>query len=197
MGYVGADADLCTALAREVDLVGGTAHLVADLNAARDTLTGLIRQYDVQTALCWQHPLLERLGLDGLLASLKVERVRYDTLQELDRPAQWSAMLGAEIGISSADYAVAETGSLALFSGPGHERAATLLPPVHVAVVERPQIVADLIVLFERLDPNDLASNIVLVTGPSKTGDIELQLTTGVHGPGKWHVIIIRESESA
>ena len=77
---------------------------------------------------------------------------------------------------------------------PGDERVASLLPPVHVAIVERQQIVADLIDAFSALTrgKEELPSNVVLITGPSKTGDIELQLTTGVHGPGTWHVIVVR-----
>jgi L-lactate dehydrogenase complex protein LldG len=48
---------------------------------------------------------------------------------------------------------------------------------------------------FDRLGAEgieNLPSNLVLITGPSKTGDIELTLTTGVHGPGKWHVIVVQ-----
>jgi L-lactate utilization protein LutC len=81
-------------------------------------------------------------------------------------------------------------------SAPGRERLASLLPPVHVAIVDSSQILPDLFDLFARLETSGtaaLASNLVLITGPSKTGDIELKLTTGVHGPGQWHVVIIRE----
>jgi len=77
-------------------------------------------------------------------------------------------------------------------SRPGHERVASLLPPMHVAVIERKQIVPDLIDALGMLNSDGLPSNVTLITGPSKTGDIELQLTTGVHGPGKWRVIIVQ-----
>ena len=106
--------------------------------------------------------------------------------------------------------AIAETGTLMVCSRPGQERVASLLPPYHVAIVERRQIVPDLIDAFAMLQQEqmtdvqvpmtneirnpqsairNLPSNVTLITGPSKTGDIELQLTTGVHGPGKWRVI--------
>jgi L-lactate dehydrogenase complex protein LldG len=103
-------------------------------------------------------------------------------------------MFAAEIGITSCTHAVAETGTLAMCSGPGSERLASLLPPVHIAVVHREQILPDLFDLFARLEADglqNLSSNVSLITGPSKTGDLELRLTTGVHGPGKWHVILI------
>jgi len=103
-------------------------------------------------------------------------------------------MLSADIGITSVSLAVAETGSLVMMSQPGQERTASLLPPVHVAIVERAQIVPDLFDVFAQLEKRDtdLPSNLAFITGPSKTGDIELTLTTGVHGPGKWHVIVVR-----
>ena len=69
-----------------------------------------------------------------------------------------------------------------------------------MAIVEESQILADLIDLFDALDErglDQLPSNLALITGPSKTGDIELTLVTGVHGPGKWHVIIVRDSSPA
>ena len=113
-------------------------------------------------------------------------------------------MLNAELGVASADYAVAETGTLAVASAAGRERAVTLLPPVLINVVASNQIVPDLFDLFTKLGASageeagsiELPSNLALITGPSKTGDIELQLTTGVHGPGEWHVIVIRENVS-
>ncbi len=103
-------------------------------------------------------------------------------------------MLACDIGISSADCAIAETGTLMVCSRPGQERLASLLPLMHVAIVERQQIVPDLIDAFGLLHERgleNLPSNTTFITGPSKTGDIELQLTTGVHGPKHWRVILV------
>ena len=195
VGYVGGGDDLCARMASEVEEVGGTAHLVDDLAGAKQALRSLLKQYGVTRALCWQHPLLDRMGLDELLTSQHVQQISHATLAALDAGAQRSEMLSADMGISSVTYAVAETGTLAVSSQPGQERLASLLPPVHVAVVSRDQILPDLLDLFARLEesgPASLPSNLTLITGPSKTGDIELQLTTGVHGPGKWHVVVVR-----
>jgi L-lactate dehydrogenase complex protein LldG len=108
-------------------------------------------------------------------------------------------MLGCDIGLTSCDCAIAETGTLMVCSRPGQERVASLLPPYYVTIVERQQIVADLIDAFRalegsvfRVQGSGLPSNVTFITGPSKTGDIELQLTTGVHGPGRWRVIIVK-----
>jgi L-lactate dehydrogenase complex protein LldG len=70
----------------------------------------------------------------------------------------------------------------------------SLLPPVHIAIAERKQLVPDLFDLFPSSNMEQsptLPSCITFITGPSKTGDIELRLVTGVHGPGEIHVILI------
>jgi L-lactate dehydrogenase complex protein LldG len=195
VGYIGAGDDAVQRFAAEVTAVGGQAHVVDDHETARATLASLITAQRARRALCWQHPLLERLQLGGLLASLNVEQLGYDRLVHLPAAEQRQLALSAAIGISSTTYAVAETGTLAVAAGKGSERLVSLVPPVHVAVVEAQQIVPDLFDLFDRLqesDPQRIATNLTLITGPSKTGDIELKLTTGVHGPGWWHVIVIR-----
>ncbi len=195
-GYVGGGEDLPASLADEIDAVAGTPHLVDDIDAARDVLRSLLGQYQPRTALCWQHPVLDALGIVDLLAAAEVERLSYDTLAELPLDQQRQRCLAADLGITSVDYAVAETGSLALASAPGRERMASLLPPVYVTVVTAEQIVPDLYDLFDRLveaGVDNLPSNLVLITGPSKSGDIEAQMTLGVHGPNTWHVIIVRD----
>jgi L-lactate dehydrogenase complex protein LldG len=194
VGYCGAGDDPPARLVEEVNAVGGQGVVVADRDAARAALTDLIIHYAPSKALCWQHPLLEKIGLAELLAANNIERLDYDVLHCREPALQRDDMLAADIGISSVTLAVAETGTLALASEPGRERSASLLPPVHVAVVGASQIVPDLFDLFAAMQRSlpEMPSNWVLITGPSKTGDLELKLTTGVHGPGHWHVIVVR-----
>jgi L-lactate dehydrogenase complex protein LldG len=196
-GYVGVSSDICEAFAAEANAVGGDARVVLDEADACRVLGELLRQYEPRTALCWQHPLLERLGLPRILASHGIVPFDYSNLAPLPPSERRERILAADIGITSCDRAIAETGSLVMHSAPGHERVASLLPPVHIAVIAQSQIVPDLLDIFSQLQAaglEKLPSNITFITGPSKTGDIELQLTTGVHGPGKWHVIVIRET---
>jgi L-lactate dehydrogenase complex protein LldG len=194
VGYVGAEGDLCDKMAAEVDAVGGKAYRVADLLAVRELLATLLEEAAAKSALCWEHDLLTRLGLTEFLQSQGVLRHSYESLSQLEFPTQRAAMLACDIGISSADCAIAETGTLMVCSRPGQERVASLLPIMHVAIVERQQIVPDLLDAFGILHQRglgNLPSNTTLITGPSKTGDIELQLTTGVHGPKHWRVILV------
>lgn len=193
-GYVGVNEDLCERFAAEIQAVGGDARLVSSREAAKKLLVELLTAGNCRSALCWEHPLLDQLGLGELLQSLSMEMHSSCTLRLLSSESQRPAQLACDVGISSVDLAIAETGSLLLCSQPGHERTVSLLPPYYITLVERSQIVADLLDAFRWLHERgleNLPSNLALVTGPSKTGDIELQLTTGVHGPGRWQVIII------
>ena len=194
VGYVGAEGDLCDKMAAEVEATGGKAYRAADLLAAREVLASLLEEAAAKSALCWEHEVLSRMGLTEILQSRNIVRHSYESLSRMDFAAQRAAMLACDIGISSVDCAIAETGTLMVCSRPGQERVASLLPIMHVAIVERQQIVPDLIDAFDILHQRglgNLPSNTTLITGPSKTGDIELQLTTGVHGPKHWRVILV------
>jgi L-lactate dehydrogenase complex protein LldG len=97
----------------------------------------------------------------------------------------------ADIGVTACDAAVAETGSLLLLSGPGRARTVSLLPRTHLAIVRRSDIVPTLADAFERLrDRRRTSASCTVITGPSRTADIELTLTLGIHGPGYLIVVI-------
>jgi L-lactate dehydrogenase complex protein LldG len=97
----------------------------------------------------------------------------------------------ADIGVTGCHGAVAETGSLVLLSAPGCSRAVSLLPPLHVALVHPEDLYPTMGDFFAaNVDRMSGASSCTIVTGPSRTGDIELTLTIGVHGPGRVVVIV-------
>jgi L-lactate dehydrogenase complex protein LldG len=107
------------------------------------------------------------------------------------------ACIAADAGISSADFALADTGSLVILSESRESRLISLLPPCHVAVIDRAAILENLDELFLELPhPAAQSSSMVLITGPSRTADIEMRLVRGVHGPGEIHVIIIEDVTS-
>jgi len=97
----------------------------------------------------------------------------------------------AEIGVTGCHGAIAETGSLAVLSGRGHSRAVSLLPPVHLAVVRAEDLVFSMGEFFARHAERIAgAAGCTFITGPSRTADIELTLTLGVHGPGQVIVVL-------
>ena len=97
----------------------------------------------------------------------------------------------AEAGVTGCDAAIAETGSLAMISAPGRSRAISLLPPFHVAIVTPDQICFSMGEFFaDRHEQLRQAASCTFITGPSRTADIELTLTLGIHGPGRVAVVL-------
>jgi L-lactate dehydrogenase complex protein LldG len=111
-----------------------------------------------------------------------------------DRDELRAACAGADIGITSVDYALAATGSFVMISSPQEARLVSLLPPAHIAIIPRSRLLANLDELLSILPrPADQTSSMVLITGPSRTADIEQVLVRGVHGPGEVYAVIVDE----
>jgi L-lactate dehydrogenase complex protein LldG len=101
-----------------------------------------------------------------------------------------------EAGVSQALYGLADTGSVVLAASPEEPRARSLLPFVHVSLLEESRILPGLAELFEAVGA-DLPSALAIVTGPSRSADIDQHLVVGVHGPGEVHVVLTASSEQA
>ena len=92
-------------------------------------------------------------------------------------------------GVSRAAYGIAATGSVVVASSPDEPRSRHLLPEVHVSLLHHDAVVPDLAALFAAFAGN-LPSALAIVTGPSRSADIEQRLVVGVHGPREVHVVI-------
>jgi L-lactate utilization protein LutC len=176
----------------ECTAAGGHVHLVSDPEAAAAQVLELVQARSVRKALLGRGFFLDRLDLATRLPKVGVEVTAVDALA----PAICrEPLFAAEVGISGVDFLVAETGTVVLQARADEPRSLSLLPPVHIAVAERSQLLPDLFDLFDLFPPpgkgaSVLPSCLTLITGPSKTGDIELRLVTGVHGPGEIHVVL-------
>lgn len=139
-----------------------------------------------------------RAIVETILAGRSAALSRSPLLAELDLPGDRSWTDAREVaaavdaGITAADYGLADTGTLVVFASETEGRLLSLLPPVHIAVLAKGRLLTGLDELF-LLRPQPLAdsSAMVLITGPSRTADIELILVRGVHGPGELHVILV------
>ena len=101
----------------------------------------------------------------------------------------------SDIGITEVDYAIADTGTLVLLTNKNQPRSVSLLPPIHLAIVRQENLVRNIkdlfIILKSKLqNVEDITSCMTFITGPSRTADIELNLTLGVHGPKELIVVI-------
>lgn len=100
----------------------------------------------------------------------------------------------ADVGISAAEAALAETGSVIVHSGQGQSRLVTLLPPVHIALVSTSRLTTDIFTWVVQKN-GKMPANLVLITGPSKTADIEQTMAIGVHGPQRFIVVLYDEPD--
>jgi L-lactate dehydrogenase complex protein LldG len=128
---------------------------------------------------------------DSPMVQRLVRRIESD-VEEIAVTPDSSALFSYDLGISSAQLAIAETGTLVLQSNHERHRLVSLLPPVHIAIVGADKLCATLgeALSLSRPDGSDLSPAITFITGPSRTADIELTLAIGVHGPQKLFVII-------
>jgi L-lactate dehydrogenase complex protein LldG len=177
----------------ELTALAGTVHHASSLHDVARIIVDLAARQPSRRVLSWSD---EAIGLPGLAAELSEAGLELVESQ-LDhhgpaRPRQIAELAAASIGISGADAAIARTGSVVVVSGPGRPRLASLLTPVHIAIVQRSTIVESLPhLLAARPDLVTAGSNFVCITGPSRTADIEHTLSRGVHGPGDVHAILI------
>jgi L-lactate utilization protein LutC len=100
------------------------------------------------------------------------------------------AGLGDDVGESRALYGLAETGSVVLAASPDEPRSRSLLPEVHVTYLREDDILPGLDELFAAVG-REPPSALAIVTGPSRSADIEQMLTIGVHGPGEVHIVLV------
>jgi len=100
----------------------------------------------------------------------------------------------ADVGITGAQLGIAETGSVVLSSGASRRRLVGLAPPAHIVLLPTDRIVADLLDWARRYEVRPLRACQTLISGPSKTADIELTLVTGMHAPGVVHVVLIEQA---
>ena len=181
-------ADLAAAFAAELQAAAGHVHGPASRAEALDILMDIVRLYTAGAALAWDDEYLPLAGIRPALAEAGVQvldaALLVESAAQLDRAA---------VGITGALAGLADTGSVALASGPGRGRIVSLLPPVHVALLPVDRLYPTMAAfLAAHPDVTRQASALVFVTGPSRTADIEQVLTLGVHGPREVHVLLIR-----
>lgn len=174
-----ASMDTAALLARTLEefaLLGVESHVEDSEAGVRERVRGLISGKPI---LSWDAAQLPY----GAGDCLKGEKVYYGSDPKEDQGK-------ADIGLTGCRNVLAETGSLAMTSGPGRPRSASLLPITHVVLIRREDILLGMGQFFEAFKSQGELPYLVFITGPSRTADIELSLTLGVHGPGRLIAII-------
>jgi len=143
-----------------------------------EALKTLVAENNVRKATVWDTPRLSQLKITDHLASLGIEIVSptADTLTGTRK----HELAQCDLGVTEADYLLPETGTIVLHASAEMPRAVSLAPRIHLAIVRPEMLRPDMHQVFAQGKGNNY---LVFITGPSRTADIELTTTLGVHGP--------------
>lgn len=170
---------------QRIAAVGGQCVTVRDEREAASALAAILSEIGARHAVGSDAPLVERV-----LST--IQDIEVKTIETCSR----AELFDCDVGITTAQWGIAETGTLVLESGHEKNRLLSLVPPVHVALLPIDRMcdtIAEALASLNR--GTDTASRAVtFITGPSRTSDIELTLTIGVHGPQSLYAILLEAS---
>jgi len=162
-----------------LDLLGVRFAIVRNEDEARDYLRKLIAASDIK-----------RIAVSDSESVGDVAAPINDV--EVISSASKETLFDCELGLTSAQWGIAETGTLVLESDAERHRLTSLVPPIHVCLLKAEQIRQTLGEILELTDPRQNRT-ITFITGASRTSDIELTLAIGVHGPRELHVLVLAD----
>ncbi len=169
---------------QNLEAVGAKCTIASDEAGIASALTQIITSLQ-------QTPLrAQRIAISD---APQVERFLYQTdleIEELAIAPNASDIFNFDVGITTAQAAIAETGTLVLVSTEERHRLVSLVPPVHIAIVDASKIHETLGEALDLIHKTEISPAVTFITGPSRTADIELTLTVGVHGPQELYVIV-------
>lgn len=185
--------------------------VVKNEDEARDAIIKLVSEkkpeYGTQKKVAaWCHPLIDSLGLDTVLADMDIPLIfppgnLSPSPEDCEQFRQ--EVIESFIGITSADYCVCDTATLTMKSRAGQPRSVSLVPSIHVAVIREDQLLENLTDLYFLLQWSpeeqdmDQTNCMTFISGPSKTGDIELVMVHGAHGPREVYLFVIAKDQNS
>lgn len=161
--------------------IGGNCEIVGSLKDAAAFVQTIIKDKK-----------LKRIALSDSFAAKQIGETLKTDVEILENAAA-AKLFDCDLGITGAQFGIAETGTLVLESDREFSRLTSLVPPIHVCLLFASLIKQTLGETLELLE-KDLSRTITFITGPSRTSDIELTLAIGVHGPAELYVILIEET---
>jgi L-lactate dehydrogenase complex protein LldG len=192
--------ELIRSFAAELTTLTGIFHRCPESQVAHCILD-ILQQAGAGRLLAWSD---ERLPVAGLLETLRGGGIRVQApavpLDGPERTARLAEIEQAGFGLTGGEAALADIGGVVVRSGAGQARLASLLPPTHIALVRSNQFYPSLYDWMAKLEAEGRlaemiagVSNVTVITGPSRTADIEKMLVLGVHGPKTLHVICVEK----
>jgi L-lactate dehydrogenase complex protein LldG len=190
-----AEQDRLVAVLRENgDSLNISSHLVASFTEAAAVVVELIRSKEpefnhTKHVVLHDHPDIAALQLWN---RFNREAVTLHTTFSRDRQIK-DKTIASFIGITAPTLGVADSATLLQLTEPGRPRSTSLLPSIHIALLKRENVVADLTEAYVLLGQKSNLGSFVFITGPSKTADIEAYMVHGAHGPREVHLIVLAE----
>jgi len=178
----------------EFKKVDGEVLMAKSHSEVADYLVEIINLHKITKVAFSDSDVLEGIRLESELGRRLPEPVKMLRVDRTQKKGDLVPLLGdVGLGITSCQFAIADTGTLVLTGERERNRLLSLLPPIHVVVLYPHQVLGSLTEVLA-VDSERLDQTITLVTGPSRTADIELTLTKGVHGPREIHAIFLESA---
>jgi L-lactate dehydrogenase complex protein LldG len=170
----------------EVNELGAHATAYTTFDDLQAAVRQLLSELNPPNIVAWRGETAEQWQFDRLLAGHSILEWRRETfLQDV---------LHAKVSVTAVDYAIAETGSLVVCTDKTKPRVASLVSDVHIALVRSSQLYTRMGEVLEQIANNgDIPSSLHFITGPSRSSDIENDLSIGVHGPAALYVFVLAE----
>ena len=169
-------------------------HIVESFNDAAAVVVDLIRTKEpefnhTKHVMLHDHPDITALQLWN---RFNHEAVTLHTTFSSDQQVK-DKTIASFIGITAPTNGVADSATLIQLTEPGRPRSTSLLPSIHIAILKRENLVADLTEAYALLQEKPNLDSFVFISGPSKTADIEAHMVNGAHGPREVHIIVLSE----
>ena len=183
--------------AEVAEVRGWNVHRTSDPENAMAHIQSLADSLGVKNAVRSDQEVFGQILVDAPLESTGINVTTVSHGPDRSREFLRSSIIAADIGLTGADYAVAETGSVIIMPRKGLSRLVSVVPPVHLALVRPEDLVESLddLFLLRRLEYHEkggeMGSYLNFITGPSRTADIEQTLVVGVHGPKEVHLVLL------
>jgi len=185
-------AELVSHFARELEGVGARIIGPVAPEQLAERVGAIVRERGVKSIAVGEGVLVDLSQAGKTLGESGIDVIRTGSVDGSTRPELRRLLAHVDAGLAEADYAIASTGTLAVLSDETRPSALTLLPPASLVVVRVDRIKADLASALTALGGAALESHrLTLITGPSRTADIEKRIVMGVHGPKSLDVIVV------
>jgi len=189
--------ELIAQFTRELEAVGGAFLGIYAPDEIRARTVALAREIGAHTAAIGSGITLDTAAVTRALEQAGIAVIRPGGSSDAERASFRDRVAGCDLGIVEADAAIASTGTFAVIGRPDSPNSLTLLPPSNLIIVNADRMQPDLAATVAAIGAETITTKrLALITGPSRTADIEKMIVLGVHGPKKLYALVIWPNEA-